>query len=282
MEDKRFFCLRGFMKSGTNWLGSLLDNHPQVSCQGEYHWQEIVGPLHSRNTKSSMLQEEPFRRFALARFEGAIKRCLLYGVKEGAIVIGDRTPHTLAPVILRNTPHLSIIRDGRDILVSRAFHLFNNPQVSKLFQRNPQAAKELEEFQRDPWFFSKHPHLLLSHEEVVRDTARWWRQHLEMDRRTVENHPKLAVRFVKYEDLHLRTQELTNELLEFLGVDPQLAPPLTGKLLPGFEQERPNDFYRKGAVGDWRNYFDDHSRNWFKQEVLEELKIQGYETDDAW
>ncbi|MFN9877370.1 MAG: hypothetical protein ACK557_02725, partial [Planctomycetota bacterium] len=77
MDEKRFFCLRGFMKSGTNWLGSLLDNHPAVSCQGEYHWQEFVGPIHSRNTKSSMLMDDGFRRFAIARFEGAIKRSML-------------------------------------------------------------------------------------------------------------------------------------------------------------------------------------------------------------
>jgi hypothetical protein len=57
---------------------------------------------------------------------------------------------------------------------------------------------------------------------------------------------------------------------------------LTGKLLPGFEQERPNEFFRKGAVGDWRNYFDDRARQWFKFEVQDELKIQGYESGDDW
>ncbi len=282
MDGKRFFCLRGFMKSGTNWLGSLLDNHPEVSCQGEYHWQEVIGPLHLRNSKSSMLQDEGFRRYAIARFEGAVKRCLLYGVKPGAVVIGDRTPHTLAPVILRNVPHISIIRDGRDIVVSRAFHLFNNPQVSRLFQRNGEAAADLAEFQKDPWFFSKHPFQLLRHEEIVRDTARWWRQHLEQDRRTVETHQRLPVRFVKYEELHERTAELTAELLAFLQVDPLRAPPLSGRLLPGFEQEKPNDFYRKGSVGDWRNYFDDRAKDWFKQEVQDELKTQAYEEDDSW
>lgn len=282
MEGKRFFCLRGFMKSGTNWLGSLLENHPHVSCQGEYHWQEIIGPLHSRNTKSSIRLDDGFRRHAIARFEGAVKRSMLFGVKPGAVVIGDRTPHTLAPLILRHSPHISIIRDGRDIVVSRAFHLFNNPQISRLFQRSQEAAADLAEFQQDPWFFSKHPQRLLRHEEIIRDTARWWREHLEQDRRTVETHRRLSVRFVKYEDLHQRTGELTNQLLQFLEVDPELAPPLSGKLLPGFEQERPNEFYRKGAIGDWQNYFDQQAKQWFKEEARDELKTQGYEESDDW
>ncbi len=33
------------MKSGTNWLGSLLASHQAISVVGEFHWHELAQPL---------------------------------------------------------------------------------------------------------------------------------------------------------------------------------------------------------------------------------------------
>ncbi|MEZ6095261.1 MAG: sulfotransferase domain-containing protein [Pirellulaceae bacterium] len=282
MDNKRnFFCLRGYMKSGTNWLGGLLDRHPHVSCRGEYHWEEMLGPYLSNSANMTLLHDESYKSLLIRQMRGMIRHMMQHDVGPEIQVVGDRTPHEIAPVIL-HVPHISIIRDGRDILVSRAFHLFNRPDVTKIFKRNRQMAASLEAFQNDKWFFRNNPERLLESDELVEYTARWWVEHLESDRRTVEKYPDLKVRFLKYESLLKNTQSLTDELFEFIGVDPSLAPPIEGKLEPGFKAESPDKFFRKGESGDWVNYFTDRTKEVFKGIANDELVLQGYVQDADW
>ena len=32
-----YFFVRGHPRSGTNWIGALLNLHPQINCWGEFH-----------------------------------------------------------------------------------------------------------------------------------------------------------------------------------------------------------------------------------------------------
>ncbi len=281
---KRYFCLRGFMKSGTNWLGGLLAAHPDVGCVGEFHWQDMAENL-AKNFNTLPVYEDfadkQLREVARSSFETMVRDCLNQSAP-GKKVIGERTPHRLEPLILKDAPHISIIRDGRDVLVSRAFHLFNYPEVHRLFQRIPAMNDDFQEFQKNAWYFKENPHMLLRHELMVKESVRWWCEHLEADRQTISLHPFLKVRFVRYEDLHRDTTVERDKLLEFLGVDPAAAPAIEGDLKPGFSSERPDQFFRKGKVGDWRNYFTDQTVEWFKAVGGEELIRQGYEQDLSW
>lgn len=282
MKSKRFFCLRGFMKSGTNWLGSLLSSHEEISCVGEFHWQEIVANFNINQRDQPLYQGAERAERMRQNLEEMIRRSMIEVAEPGATVIGDRTPHTIIPVTLRDVPYISIIRDGRDVLVSRAFHLYNFPAVTGLFARVPSMGEMLKCFQADPWYFQKHPEHLLCHEEMVRDSIGWWRQHLEKDVEAVERFPKLKIRFVRYEDLHLETAKIRHELFEFLDVDPKRAAKIDGHLKPGFEKERPSEFLRKGAVGDWKNYFTAQTKEWFKDAAGQTLIDHGYEDSFDW
>ncbi len=282
--QRRYFCLRGYMKSGTNWLGNLLSSHPEVGCVGEFHWQEPLEILESNVAKLPVytdFQSCNLRETARTGFEAMVRSCLDQAVPDKAMV-GERTPHSLEPLVLRDAPHISIIRDGRDVLVSRAFHLFNYPDVHRLFSRIPSMAKDFEEFKKNPWFFKENPERLLRHELMVRESVRWWCEHLEKDRRTIEKWPFLKVFFVRYEDLHTDTSGIRDRIFQFLGVDPSRAPAIAGDLQAGFADERPDQFFRKGKIGDWRNYFTDQTTQWFKEVGGEELIRQDYEESLDW
>jgi hypothetical protein len=211
-----------------------------------------------------------------------IRRSIAAVADPKAIVVGDRTPHTIIPVTLRNVPYISILRDGRDVLVSRAFHLFNHPTVHRLFDRIPAMKETLGKFQKDQWHFKKHPEDLLCHEVMVRESLRCWTQHLATDENAIELYPKLNIRFVRYEDLHKDTRRERAKLFEFLDVDPKLAGKIKGDLKPGFKTERPSEFFRKGKVGDWKNYISDQTKEWFKEEAGEQLIKYGYESSNDW
>ncbi|MEL7499687.1 MAG: sulfotransferase domain-containing protein [Planctomycetota bacterium] len=272
------------MKSGTNWVGSLLSSHVSIHCVGEFHWQEIVQPFNKNlgSLPAFLNQHKHLVESTRDHLEEMIQQTLIDAAEPTATLIGDRTPHSIVPVIMRNVPHISVIRDGRDVLVSRAFHLFNRPEVAPIFDRLPSMRAALEAFQNDSWFFHKHPDQLLANEEFVRVSAAWWRDHLASDFQAVERYPQLPVLFVRYEDIHADTAGQRQKMFEFLNVDPTKAAKIEGVLQPGFKQERPSEFLRKGAVGDWKNYFTDQSKSWFKEIAGQTLIQQGYASDDSW
>jgi hypothetical protein len=235
------------------------------------------------NFRLHPVYEDPeYQNFTLTQFEQMVKNVLDHAAKPSAIVVGERTPHPIEPLILRDAPIISIIRDGRDVLVSRAYHLHNFPGYHRLFDRIPELKADHEQFNQDPWFFKNNPGLLLRHELMVRESVGLWRDHLVKDERTVRQHPQLRVQFVRYEGLHGNTEPERKKLFEFLDVDPTRASDIEGHLCPGFEMEQPTEFFRKGVVGDWKNYFTDQTREWFKEEAGEQLIRYGYETNFDW
>ena len=198
--------------------------------------------------------------------------------------VGERTPHTMEPLTFKNAnaPQICVVRDGRDVLVSRVFHLYNMPHVTGLFGRFPSMAEKLVQFQADPKFFNKHPELLLTEQGMFEDSVRFWRSHVEQDLATAREITDLKVLFVQYEDVHADTQGQRERMFEFLGVDPKCCQPLEGNLSAGFDSEAPNQFFRKGAVGDWQNYFTSENKERFKSIAGETLVDLGYTKSLDW
>ena len=277
------------MKSGTNWIGGLLDSHKDISCVGEFHWEKLVKEFDRllENEpifrKSTNLPVDPKLR-ARESFERMLAESVCQFASPDALWVGERTPHTMAPLIFRNqnAPQIVAIRDGRDVLVSRVFHLYNTPHVTGLFERFPSMAEKLVQFQADPSFFSNHPELLLAELGMVEDSIRYWQTHVEHDLATARQKPDLNVLFVQYEDVHADTLGQRQRMFEFLEVDPDRCQPLEGRLAAGFSSEAPSQFLRKGVVGDWQNYFTSENKERFKSIAGELLVDLGYTKSLDW
>ena len=280
--EQRFFCLRGFMKSGTNWLGGLLNTHHDISVVGEFHFEHVVNEMNRMFENNNIFHDVPELPDAtLGRFDELVRSAIAQAADSKATLVADRTPYSIEPVTLRDAPHISIIRDGRDVLVSRAFHLFNNPKYHRLFTRLPEMARTWEFFKADPWFFQKNPDQLLCYEVMVRESGIAWNNQVMADQTVHERHPNLPVAFVRYEDLHADVHKERRRLFEFLDVDPDACDEIEGDLNPGFRQERPSEFNRKGAVGDWKLYFTDDTKKWYGDVAGEALDHLGYGDDEG-
>ena len=272
--ETRYFCIRGYMKSGTNWLCRILRHHPEVDCVGEFHWETFYQALKANANRINPKRKQQYQTVVQANLESLVQRSLSQFAEPDALWIGDRTPTTLQPVILTDAPHFVIVRDFRDVIVSRMFHLYNHPRVTSVFDHYPEMKRRLEKYQDDQWYFRQHPEELLANEEIIRTSAKEWSQFLASDEATMLDNPQLRVLRIKYEQLHSEFNSTVGSIFEFLGLDAPTSFP--ERLTPGIEVEAPGELNRKGAVGDWKTYMNDTCLGWIEEEAGEQLQNQGY------
>lgn len=279
-----YFFVRGHPRSGTNWVGRLLNLHPDVCCQGEYHFDIFQRALHSFQARSHQLgSRQPVKGEARRATHDLIRRCMraMSDTKPDARLLGDRTPVELRPV-LPGARSILVIRDGRDVLVS--FTLHNLRGRGFQMQKEPflsDFASLRERFAADPECFVREPESLLAHEQWVRYASRGWGDRVREDlaraaRLRESGSPVLEVR---YESLHADVEARRREMYEFLGVDPSRALPIESgeDTTPGFKrQEDPTSLRRKGVVGDFERYFTPDATRWFMEEAGSVLEALGY------
>ena len=287
-----YFFVRGHPRSGTNWVGRLLNLHPQINCQGEYHFQIYQNALRSFCSRSHQIGSgKPVKPEARKATHDLIRRCMRATAekKPQAMFLGDRTPSDLRQV-LPNSRYFLVIRDGRDVLVSFTLHNLRGAgfQMDKE-PFNTELAGMREQFTSNPGLFNDDPALLLSHEPWVRYAARSWAERAVSDREQASkitlNDGSQAVQEIRYESLHQDIERLRRGMYEFLQLDPDQALPTDQgeDTKPGLgRREDPSGLRRKGVVGDWARYFNDDVRRWFKEEAGETLVSLGYERDENW
>jgi hypothetical protein len=279
--SRQLFFVAGAPKSGTTWLQRLLDAHPEIMCAGEGHFVDKLAPLlrtafseynqHQKLVSERVYEGNPYYKGLTGKQLDLVTVILAGMIMAGRPIdqkvrcIGDKTPrYTLHLDDLRRVfptaKFIHIVRDGRDVVISTCYHVLRTGD-DKVFQK-------------DAGNFYKW---------VAQFTNAW------------ANNVRAAEKFgqaqgdsflqVRYEDLHDQPAEVIGRLLAFLGVDDSAEliarcqesasfEKLSGGRKPG--EEKAQAFMRKGAVGDWRNHFDDRALEIFERSAGNLLRRMGY------
>lgn len=290
-QPRKCFFIIGHPRSGTHWLGHVVNQHPAITSFGEYRFEALrTGFDDLVRHDWHACHVEPMRSAAERAFRDSIRGILASSCvrKPEAVWLGDRTPRSLQ-VYLDWAPTFMIIRDPRDILVSWAHTELTNAgpdYTTGDFARDLEPLRQ--EFLKDKDFFKNNPHLLLGHERWAILLASKWRKHTHDDLTALKGVLAGTVRSrvyaVRYEALHADVEGERAKMYRFLGVDPAQAGPLSEQTRskPGFSQENPYDIYRAGKVGEWRKYFTPDVKRWFKHAAGDALIEMGYEKDHSW
>jgi hypothetical protein len=324
------FFVVGEPKSGTDWLTKILDSHPEVLCNprgmffGRHRRREKLKSAGASMPPASLqnaIMEDEYLRLWVERSgwteDDDPEQCLtelarlavdhFMGkelARSGKRMAGDKTPFFSQNVlsemseICPEARVIHIIRDGRDVMVSKMHHLWKVAAPRKLRaaapgKLHPEEIDKRDAFYRDPAGFSAFKEGGIFREERLREWAEGWR--IRVGRAAKVGPALFGSNYVevRYEDLLERPVEEAERLFRFLGADAS-AEVVEGcveeaSFEKGSGRQRGQDDYplrhgkyRKGIAGDWKNAFSERDREIFK-EVAGQLLIElSYENNDAW
>lgn len=295
MNNKiQFFLIRGFPRSGTNWINNILNLHPRVFAMGELGFTKLKMALNEINNRMSIIRSKiTLKQNINNKFDSFVRESILcfldFTDKKDIQWIGERSPDSLSPEIIPGAKTFYIIRDGRDCIVSWAYHCLRTKNFNS---KNPEVLSDMTDkadiLSDNPEYFIKNPHKLLDNKLWVKEQARRWAGRLINNMRslsleTIDGREVCGnVMIVKYENLHKDIESERKRIYRFLDLDYKIAEEIDGLTSPGFGKENPLEHNRLGSVGDWKRYFSKDTARWFSEETSVVLIRLGYEKDDSW
>jgi hypothetical protein len=310
-----FFVL-GRAKSGTSWLMRLLNAHPEILCIGEGRFwgrDYVLGDIGSRSLLGALSESQEIRAWAersiwtrkkeidsvIERFTGYIARALMEAelAGTGKRIVGDKTPLT-GPNVIQEITRLSpgsrvihIVRDGRDVAVSSAHHVWNQSiDTGGVHRLDAEKRERRDAYRADPDAFVAAGRSIFAPGQLEATAADW----AEQTRAALEQGRALgsdAYAEVRYEDMLDSAAPELARLCEFLGAESDRATIARCVELNRFErvtkgrrrgEEDSTAFLRSGVVGDWRRTFTEEDREAYKAVAGDLLVSLGYETGDDW
>jgi len=268
-NDMNIFFLRGFMRSGTNWLGRILNLHPEINCQGEFHFDKLINEYKRINDFSCFDTNDNIHLM-----NNLVKNCIAQHCDlDSHKWVGDRTPVILNSILIQNTKYFLIHRDGRDVILSWFKHALK--RNIGVLQQYPVMLENLSKYQQDDTYFENNKHELLNDEKFFKQFVTQWSDRIKMDlnllNRVKNNQLNISVFFVKYEEMHLEIETFRDRLYQFLNLNPAFADGLKNNTEPGYELSEGK--FERGRIGLWKDYFTDENFTWFEEVGGEALNL---------
>jgi len=306
------FLVIGRGKSGTTWLGRILNAHPAIFLRGERKLVEKTAPYtpilrHLLNDRvMSVWGEHTSFRLGLEpeRMGPAIWRLVDDYLLAASLVstkvdvaslthLGDKLALLRGRDVLDILPNLDlaypgyraihIVRDGRDVAVSGFFHVYRN-RVVKAGETEGVVKENVEGVlhgEAERLFTDDHLRVRAESWNVV---ATGIDDRLRTD---------LGDRYllIRYEDLLADRHAAVERVFSFIGAEhmPALVDEVIERTsfekMSGGRRAGQMDLSsgrRKGTAGDWVNYFTPRDRALFAELAQPALERFGYEPDDRW
>ena len=247
--DMPVFFIVGRARSGTTWLRSILNSHPEILCWGEGRFFERSFALEDveesqlnnippSSLYGAIMQSKQLKewvdRSVWARgkdtddhLAGLTRAAIDYFLAEqlsgtGKRMIGDKTPFVSAEVleeigvIYPEARVIHIIRDGRDVAVSMIHHMWSYARSEGgIYDLKPEELEKRHAYREG----LVPPSESLFTEERLAGIASAWST--EVGRAAGDGPALLGGNYteVRYEDLLQRPVEETQRLLKFLGAE---------------------------------------------------------------
>ncbi|HNB60659.1 MAG TPA: sulfotransferase [Phycisphaerales bacterium] len=303
-------------RSGTTWLAGMLNAHPQISCRNEgwlltHREGSADNWLDRRNVARWSLMKAPAGQYVRLLGERGLERAIQRGmirevVKQSVLAegwkditklkwMGDKTTtHYCTKVeylydLFPDARFLYMQRDGRDVVVSDMFLMFRNGMLGADDDLTLEQARDIERA-RKFHLEKKGPPVPLFTPETMRYLAGNW---VECVSGGLKAKSLYKDRFycVRYEDMVADPVACVRNLLSWLEVE------TTDDFVHGIVEEcrfekfsegrprgeaDPKAEWRKGIIGDWRNYFTEDDKAMFKRMAGGLLVELGYAKDLNW
>jgi hypothetical protein len=277
LKTKSFFMIIGAPKSGTTWTQHLLNGHPDVRCKaeidpgilitqlGELSQAIITSNYRLNSPRESELKPGDCANYSDEELFYLLRTALVLLVTDNempdAIGVKANSGYLYTDLLDQALPKckmIQVIRDGRDAITSTWHH---NMRM---------APKKTEE---------------IGQEDFVRDNTLFWvSSMIEMDRWRKENEHRCLL--VRYEDLINKPRPTVWNICYFLNVSndntiiDQMIDGASFSNLSGGRQrgdEKKDSFYRKGIIGDHKNFFTQEQIDSFKNVAGDAMRLCGYE-----
>ncbi len=335
MQNNNFFVVFGPSKSGTTWLQKLLDSHSEIRCHFQlpilhlersrkyFHKTKVVFNAGRSPFGGVFENEEKERKYfdQLNYFNGILKHLRGLGQGNEELMIStmrgyskeflidepDRKwygtkSYTDLDLFFRTFPEgkvINIVRDGRDVCVSKRFHMYrvgayyHGDEKNKLlywlnssgfirkvfFHLNKKTP-----FLKESFYNSHETAGKLFNETCLTKFTLDWKYITQYILEWKKKKPNQSL-IVKYENLKKDPEKEIIKILDFLEVDKtekQIGGMLQATDFKKLKAKDDKGFFRKGSIGDWEHHFNDADKKLFKKLSGNLLVELGYVNSENW